>query len=58
MSPAAGRHVVRPAAGTDQVFRWAALAPALDEALAALTAEAVGRLRTVLADTVAYSCPG
>ncbi|GAA2857437.1 acyl-CoA dehydrogenase family protein [Pseudonocardia halophobica] len=34
---------------------WTALAPALDEALAALTAEAVGCMRTVLADTVAYS---
>ena len=34
---------------------WTALAPALDEALAALTAEAVGCMRTMLADTVAYS---
>jgi alkylation response protein AidB-like acyl-CoA dehydrogenase len=34
---------------------WAALAPALDEALAAVAAEAVGCMRTVLADTVAYS---
>lgn len=34
---------------------WDLLAPALDEAVAAVCAEAVGCLRTVLADTVAYT---
>lgn len=34
---------------------WDLLAPALDEAVAAVCAEAVGCLRTVLADTVAYA---
>jgi alkylation response protein AidB-like acyl-CoA dehydrogenase len=34
---------------------WTALSPALDEALAALAAEAVGCMRTALADTVEYT---
>lgn len=34
---------------------WDALAPALDEAIAAVAAEAVGCMRTVLADTVQYA---
>lgn len=34
---------------------WSVLAPALDEATAAVCAEAVGLMRTVVADTVAYA---
>ncbi|WP_226349872.1 acyl-CoA dehydrogenase family protein [Pseudonocardia sp. ICBG601] len=39
----------------DEGQGWTVLSPALDEAVAAVCAEAVGSLRTVLADTVAYT---
>lgn len=39
----------------DEGRGWATLAPALDEAVAAVAAEAVGCMRKVLADTVEYT---